>query len=520
MLTLAEEIPHYGIFKTGHRNGSIRELSYGRPIRAAERLVTKLTLRRNDVGVGLPPVNRPSGQDEPCPLKVLVLIPTLSVGGAEMDLVRILPRLDRKRFKITVCTLLERGALAHKLIDNEIEVVGPFPEPPHRLRCLRLLLRQLARPPWTLASRLLPIKFEEHLQTVALRLLSASLSLFPPNALKLTLRLLSLPASLIPGLSNHLRPIQPICDFIRAADIDVVHAILPNAYAIGAVASCMAGWRPVVMSRVSLNWYHETHRLLRIIECDALHRMVNGAIGNSAAILHELRAEGIPGQKLHLIYNGIDTASFKTEMIDRKRARDRLCISENSLVFSSVAALHAYKGHFDLLDALHRLNIRLSLDWVVLIVGRDIDGNLARLTRLAADLDLARHVRLLGERNDIPKILSAADIHISASHHEGFPNNILEAMCAGLPVVATAVGGVPELIVHEHTGLLVPPRNPKLMADALYQLANHCDQRSAMGTAGHARVASHFAIDRSVAAFQEIYSQIALTGSPPPEFNP
>ena len=83
----------------------------------------------------------------------------------------------------------------------------------------------------------------------------------------------------------------------------------------------------------------------------------------------------------------------------------------------------------------------------------------------ASRLGLSPHVRFLGQRSDIPAILSAADIHVSASHHEGFPNNILEAMCAGLPVVATNVGGVPEQVVDGVTGMLVAPPGRLLFSD-------------------------------------------------------
>jgi glycosyltransferase involved in cell wall biosynthesis len=108
--------------------------------------------------------------------------------------------------------------------------------------------------------------------------------------------------------------------------------------------------------------------------------------------------------------------------------------------------------------------------------------------RVAEELGLSQHVRLLGERCDIPIILSAADIHVSASWYESFPNNILEAMSAGVPVVATAVGGVPEQNVDGLTGLLVLARNPEALAEAIIKLARDFDRRKAMGRATRKRV--------------------------------
>jgi glycosyltransferase involved in cell wall biosynthesis len=196
-------------------------------------------------------------------------------------------------------------------------------------------------------------------------------------------------------------------------------------------------------------------------------------------------------------------------MIDRPQARARLGLAQADLVFTSVANLFPYKGHADLLQALHMVRDRLPAEWVLLVSGRDVDGTLAALRRLADRQNLAGHVRFLGERRDIPAILSAADIHISASHYEGFPNNILEAMCAGLPIVATAVGGVSEQVVHGSTGLLVPPGDPGALAAALLTLANDARRRHMLGQGGRRRVEEQFPIRGAVRALELAYESAA-----------
>ena len=130
------------------------------------------------------------------------------------------------------------------------------------------------------------------------------------------------------------------------------------------------------------------------------------------------------------------------------------------------------------------------------------------MRRVADDLGLSAHVWFLGERDDIAAVLRAADIHVSASHTEGFPNNILEAMCTGLPVIATAVGGVPEMVVDGRTGLLVPPKDPAAMARALESLSNDPQRRTAMGEAGRSLVSS-FSLERCVGALEGVYAEIA-----------
>jgi glycosyltransferase involved in cell wall biosynthesis len=438
------------------------------------------------------------------PIKVLILIPSLAVGGAEMDLVRVLPSLDPTRFKIVVCTFLERATLAEKLTDAGIEVIGPFLQPLPRLRRLRSLARRLkryARAFLQPLQRLCPLARRLKRHARAFPGAAGALAF----ASKMAIFVLRPLGHLISGPRVFLRIAIPIARYIRVSNVDIVHTILPNAYVIGAFANSLAHWRPLVMSRLSLNWYQERQWVYSIIERYALHRLVDLAIGNSEAILKQLRAEGLPNSKLLLVYNGIDAAAFASEMVDPRRARHELDIPQDALVFSCIANLFPRKGHRDLLNALHGLRNRVPLEWVLLAVGRDVDDNLADLLRLSNELGLSQNVRFLGQRLDIPAILSAADIHVSASHYEGFPNNIVEAMCAGLPVVATAVGGVPELVVDSHTGLLVPEKNPEQMANALSLLANDPEGRRAMGAAGRARVKFHFTIERSVAAFEETY---------------
>jgi glycosyltransferase involved in cell wall biosynthesis len=416
---------------------------------------------------------RPAGHGDR-PIKVLVLVPTLDIGGAEMDLVRNLPVLDRSRFAPVVCALLGRGTLSAQLSDAGVEVTAPKLEVPPGRGCSDWVLRVVERSCRYLAS-LLPA------------------SLF---------------TRFMASVGEYIRIARAVARYMEEADVDVVHSILPSAYLIAVMANMLTKRRPLVMSRLSLNWYQQKLPLFGAIERCLLHRRVEVAIGNSQAVLKELRAEGIPDRRLNLIHNGIDAAKFADGMFDPQRARDQLGVPHAVLVFSSVGNLFEYKGHADLFNALHLVKDRLPPNWLLLAAGRDVGGSLAELRRSADELGLSRHVRLLGERHDVPVILSAADIHVSASHYESFPNNILEAMCAGLPVVATAVGGVPEQVADGLTGILVPARNPKALSEALLALACDPDRRTAMGRAGRERVEFEFPIARSVGALEQTYARL------------
>lgn len=505
------------------------------------------------------------------PVRILVLIPTLDVGGAEMDLVRTLPRIDRDRFQITVCTFLLRGELGKVLQDQGIDVIGPLSHSVYRLRphLVRLARRLLSKMKSVqlfaqlcrliefargIAARLLSsvkhtsqaiklylpqsalsvLRLLLHLPRLALSLLRRSLRAIatcirhllylPQSALSILQRPLraiitcirlpfySLPRS-IAYLLEIVRLAFPIAQHIRATRVDLVHTILPNSYLIGACASVLSGRPPILMSRLSLNVYQKKHQLVGLIERYLLHRVVDAAIGNSNAILSELKAEGISASKLHLVYNGIDVRSFENEMRERLQARQRMEIPDGAHVFSVISNLHPYKGHRDLISALAILSKRIQSDWLCLIVGRDVGNNLPELKRQCLALGIAQNVRFLGPRRDVPAVLSASDIHVSASHEEGLPNNIIEAMCASLPVVATAVGGVPELVVDGETGYLIKPRDADRMADALLALAQSPAQRKLFGAAGYERVASRFSIDRNVRAFETIYCDVACIRS-------
>jgi glycosyltransferase involved in cell wall biosynthesis len=402
-----------------------------------------------------------------------VLIPTLEIGGAEFDLVRNLPVLDPSRFTPIVCVLLGQITLSAALSDAGVRVTPVMAEVlPGRGFC-----------DWSFALIERSCRF---------------LRLFVPS---------SLFSRIVASAEIYIRVARCVARYMDEADIDVVHSILPSAYLIAVMANMLTKRRPLAMSRVSQNWYQKATRPLGVIE-RYCHQRLDVAIGNSQAVLKELRVEGIPDQKLMLIHNGIDLVKFMGEMLLCQTARDRLAIPADSLVFTCVGNLYERKGHADLIKALHFLKDKLPVNWQLLAAGRDVDGRLAKLRQMADALGLSSHVRLLGERRDIPVLLSAADIHVSASWYESFPNNILEAMCAGLPIVATRVGGVPEQVVDGVTGILVPAQNPRALSEALLAMTFDRERRKAMGRAGRERVQVEFPIERSVGALEHVYERL------------
>ena len=130
------------------------------------------------------------------------------------------------------------------------------------------------------------------------------------------------------------------------------------------------------------------------------------------------------------------------------------------------------------------------------------------LETLADDLGVADRIHWAGHRRDVPALLPAFDLYIQPSLHEGMPNTILEAMAAGLPVVATAVGGTPEVVVDGVTGLLVPPRDSNALVEAMAMLLSDQNLRYRMGRAGQERVKGQFSLERMVRQTQALYERL------------
>jgi sugar transferase (PEP-CTERM/EpsH1 system associated) len=211
---------------------------------------------------------------------------------------------------------------------------------------------------------------------------------------------------------------------------------------------------------------------------------------------------GLPADKLVVIYNGIDLPPER--LAPQAKARAELSLPLDAPIVGAVSRLDPVKG----VDVLLRA-IALVEDTHLAVVG---DGpERVPLAALADDLGISDRVHWTGHRRDALHLLSAFDIFVQPSLHEGLPNAVLEAMAASLPVVATAVGGTPEVVVDEVTGLLVPPRDPQALARSVRALLHNSDLRRKMGRAGRERVAQHFSLKQMVEQTQAVYERLLET---------
>ncbi len=216
---------------------------------------------------------------------------------------------------------------------------------------------------------------------------------------------------------------------------------------------------------------------------------------------------GIPENKVVVIPNGIDTAIF-ANLPPKNQTRTRLNLPIEKNIVGTITRLTPVKR----LDMLLRATSDLP-DVHLLIVGDGPEKD--NLVQLGQNLQLTTRLHFAGQQNNIIPWLAAMDVCVLASDWEGMPNVILEAMSAGLPVVATAVGGTPEVVIDNETGFLVPPGNPKALAEAIETLLHNPALRHKMGHAGIQRVQQHFTLRQMVERTQTLYEElIALKNEP------
>ena len=220
----------------------------------------------------------------------------------------------------------------------------------------------------------------------------------------------------------------------------------------------------------------------------------------------ELRATGVPQDKVSVVHNCIDVARYElTKSLDRNKIRAGLDISKDAFLLGAVGRLHHQKGLFFLLDAL--LKIKNSIEQVeLLFIG---EGDLKNdLEAHAESIGVSGLTKFTGPRTDIPEILRAFDIFVLPSLWEGLPLALLEAMASGLPVIATDVGGIPEVVIDRETGLLIQPSNSQAIADAVLLLYNDRNLRIRLANAGSAFVYAQFSAQTLVKEMETVYKHL------------
>ena len=310
---------------------------------------------------------------------------------------------------------------------------------------------------------------------------------------------------------------------ITSLDMEAGHA---DWRALRRLVSLLRDWRPHLlttfmyhanlMGRVAGRWAGVPHIITSIrserngsAARDWLFRLTNWmdhrCTTNSEEVAASLWKRGLLSrEKLTVIPNGVDLATFSVEADEAARLRGELGLTCDQFAWLAVGRLREQKDYPTLLNAFQQLG---DTSGRLLIAGRGpLQGQLQQLTDR---LGMARQVTFLGVREDIPALLAAADGFVLSSAWEGMPNVVMEALAAARPVVATRVGGVTELVEQDQSGLLVPPRDPSALSQAMRQVMSlSLEQRRRMGLRGRQQVATHYTLAAMAGRWMGLYQDL------------
>ncbi|HPC94599.1 MAG TPA: glycosyltransferase [Sedimentisphaerales bacterium] len=293
---------------------------------------------------------------------------------------------------------------------------------------------------------------------------------------------------------------------IRSRRIDVV-----DVDGVLNVPPALTAW----LCRVPVLWCYNDHLpgAVRLVLLPLVARLATKVVIQGEC-LRQARTASHPllRQKAAVLHTGTDTTVFDPDRYGaevRRRVRRQWDIPPGSPLVGIVGNLNPFKGHGDFLRAAAQIKKQVP-DARFIIVGRRLTtapGYWERLQQLTAALGLEHDVIFTGFRDDIPSILAALDVFVLASIRESCPNAVLEAMAMKVPVVATDVGAVSELVADGRTGTIVPPHSPEAIAAAVLEhLARTPDQTEAMTSAARRRVQTEFSLDRIAQRQQELYA--------------
>jgi glycosyltransferase involved in cell wall biosynthesis len=293
--------------------------------------------------------------------------------------------------------------------------------------------------------------------------------------------------------------VPELADWLRRNEIDLVHAHMYRAEVVGTRAAVAAG-TPVIVATVHSSRVRSDDDRAQLA---SLTPSMDRLIVPSESIARKVRAEGRGAARFAVIPNGVDLSRFASP-VPPCRLRSEFGIPADAPLLGVVARLEPEKGHRHLIAAMPAI-LRDAPDAWLAIVG---EGSQADALRgLAAELNVAARIVFTGRRNDVTALTADLTIAILPSLREAQGISILEAMALRRPVVATAVGGIPEVITDGVDGILVLPADPAALADAVVRLSRDPALRARIGEAGYRTVADRFSIDAQVRRTGAVYDE-------------
>ena len=286
-----------------------------------------------------------------------------------------------------------------------------------------------------------------------------------------------------------------LAGIIRREQVDIIHAHTSHAHTIACIARQLAGRGKVVVSR-RVDFPPKSHAFNRW-----KYAWPDQYIAISETIGRILREWGVPGEKLSVVHSAIDPSRFEVEPMPRAD----LGVPEGVPLVGIVAAFVGHKDLPTFIDAMAAVNAERP-EVHALIVG---DGPLrAEVEARIRAKNLLERVHLLGYRDDVPAILRALDVFVLSSNEEGLGTSILDAMAAGVPVAATAAGGIPEMVIDGETGLLAAIGDGQALGKAILRLLGHPESAAALTANAHRMLDDRFTLPRMVEGNLAVYKKL------------
>ncbi|MDZ7333335.1 MAG: glycosyltransferase [candidate division KSB1 bacterium] len=379
-------------------------------------------------------------------IRVLYLIDILCIsGGTEINLFRLLSNLDKDRFDIIVCPLYPQDSPMIQMMRENDIQVEPILVP----------------------------------------------KIYDLNAIRQSIKL--------------RRLIQDNC-------IDIVQTIHLSSDFFGSIVARWAGVKAIISSRRDMG-FQETRRrhwLMRRFS----NYFADLILTNSKIMQREIICkEHVSSNKISMVYNGLDPCQF-TKTVNKKKKVLELGLHEDKFIITVISNIRPIKGLEFFIEAASKVtkncpNVQFIIVGGDAIAADQLVGYKQKLVQLIRQLNLENKVFFLGSQSEVAEILAITDVYVQPSLSEGFSNTILEAMAAGKPVVATDVGGNPEAVLHEITGLIVPPKDSEAIANAVITLLEDKELAMRLGQSARTRIETEFSIDRMTRQMEELYISLA-----------
>ncbi|MFN7944709.1 MAG: glycosyltransferase [Blastocatellia bacterium] len=301
---------------------------------------------------------------------------------------------------------------------------------------------------------------------------------------------------------NAVRQCWRLVRLLRRTRTDILHTHDFYAGLMGAVAGRLAGVRVITSQR----HLRLSDRRSHLFGQRLMHSLAHRIVVNAAAIRDQLvKAGTAPLTRVALVRNGLLNESAVNRAAIRAQLLNELRLKDDALLIGSVARLQPVKGHRFLVEAFAQVADVHPHAHLVLIG----DGQVkAEITEQVRRFGLADRVHLMGDRADAAQLIAGCDLSVLASLHEGLPNAVMEAMAAGVPVVATAVGGVNELVTEHRTGWLASPGDADSLFKAISAALSDEAQRALIAAQAREFITSQFSMQRAVSAVEKLYEEM------------